>query len=71
MRNQVDLEQYGEFKGTTDTKLGIIFTEIKELRKDVNALNQWKSWTMGASAVLGAVGGFIVGIIKDYIHFKV
>lgn len=73
----LDAEQYGEFKGTTSAKLEMIFTELKETRKDiqtlyskVNALNEWRSWTMGLGTFLGAMAGFFAGVLKDFIQIK-
>lgn len=77
MNNELDAEQYGEFKGNTSAKLETIFYEIKGLRADVNslntrvnALNEWRAWTMGLGTVLGALAGFFTGMIKDFIQFK-
>ena len=54
-------ESFGEFKGSTSTKLDILFVEIKELRKDVDDLKGWKFWAMG----FGAASGFLAGFFKD------
>ena len=70
MRGQVDAEQYGEFKGNTSAKLEIIFGEIKALRAEVQSLSNWKNWTMGASAIIGAVGGFLFSLLREFINLK-
>ncbi len=70
-------EEYGEFKGSTSTKLEIIFGELKDfkkytyeqldqLNKDVGDLKGFKMWTLG----FGAAAGFIAGFFKDLIFRK-
>jgi hypothetical protein len=52
-------EQYGEFKGSTSTKLEILFLEVKALRSDVNDLKGFKAWAVGFGAAAGFLGAFI------------
>ncbi len=70
-------EEYGEFKGSTSTKLEIIFTELKDfkkftyeqldqLNKDVEDLKGFKMWTFG----FGAAAGFVAGLFKDLLFRK-
>jgi hypothetical protein len=59
-------DNYSEFKGSTSAKLDILFDEIKGMRKDIDDLKNFKSWTLGA----GALAGFLAGVLKDFIRIK-
>ncbi len=72
MRNNHFKEEYGEFKGSTSTKLEIIFNELKDFKafayekfekmdNNINDLKGFKAWALG----FGAAAGFIAGIFKD------
>ncbi len=56
-------ESYGEFKGSVDTKLKIIFEEVKILRQQVSELQNFKFYAMG----IGAAAGFAASYVKGWI----
>ena len=63
-RQILSSEEYGEFKGTTNTKLEIIYKEVISLRCDVNELKGWKAYVIGVGSVVGFLGGFIGNFFK-------
>lgn len=54
---------YGEFKGSTDAKLKIIFDEITKLREEVAELTNHKFWTIG----LGAGAGLVASLLFKFL----
>jgi hypothetical protein len=66
-------DNYGEFKGSTMTRLESLSGDINELKtvihdlqRSVEDLKSFKAWTLG----MGAAAGFLAGILKDFIKVK-
>ena len=56
-------QEYGEFKGSTETTLKMILDEIKGLRADVDGLKLFKAYSLG----LGGAAGFVASFFRDLI----
>lgn len=74
MKQSHNEQEYGEFKGSTETTLRQILLEIKELRTDlvtvtenhnkrITGLENFRVYVLGMAAIVG----FAVSYLKDYI----
>ena len=60
----------GRIDGKLDSALNQIRshdTRIHDLQKEINALNRWKSYTVGILTMISLVAGFVANRVSEFV----